>query len=117
MFRNNLKVHLCALLFILAFAVPQFASAQTNGTFQNIGTNEPTLYPNPIKKILTITTTTKAVDVKINIHALDGRLIHTSYHKAEAGKVDVDLSKLNRGLYVLMLTIDNKRTGHKILKD
>ena len=117
MFRNYLKVYLCALLFVIAFAVPQFASAQTNGTFQSIGTNDPTLYPNPIKKILTITTGSTAADVKINIHALDGRLIHTSYHKAEAGKVNVDLSKLNKGLYVLMLTIDNKRTGHKILKD
>ncbi len=81
-------------------------------------TNSISLYPNPIKNILNITTGSNETSaVKIDIHALDGRLMHTSQHRAEFGRVGVDLAKLNKGLYVLTLTIGNTKTVHKILKD
>jgi hypothetical protein len=81
-------------------------------------TNSISLYPNPIKNILNITTGSSETNaVKIDIHALDGRLVHTSQHRAEFGRVGVDLAKLNKGLYVLTLTIGNTKTVHKILKD
>ena len=80
--------------------------------------NSISLYPNPVKSVLNIATgLSESNAVKVDIHALDGRLIHTSQHKAEYGQVSVDLSKLNKGLYVLTLTIGNSKTVHKIIKD
>ncbi|RYE23652.1 MAG: T9SS type A sorting domain-containing protein [Sphingobacteriales bacterium] len=76
------------------------------------------LYPNPVKNVLNITTgTNESNNVKVDIHALDGRLVHTSLQRAEYGQVSVDLSKLNKGLYVLTLTVGNSKTVHKIIKD
>ncbi len=81
-------------------------------------TNAISLYPNPVKSTLNITTgLSESNAVKVDIHALDGRLVHSSQHRAEYGQVGVDLSKLNKGLYVLTLTIGNSKTVHKIIKD
>lgn len=81
-------------------------------------TNSISLYPNPVKSTLNITTgLSESNNVKVDIHALDGRLVHSSQHRAEYGQVGVDLSKLNKGLYVLTLTIGNSKTVHKIIKD
>ncbi len=76
------------------------------------------LYPNPVKNVLNITTGSgDSNNVKVDIHALDGRLVHSSVQKSEYGQVSVDLSKLNKGLYVLTLTVGNSKTVHKIIKD
>jgi len=81
-------------------------------------TNSISLYPNPVKNILNITTGSSETNtVKVDIHALDGRLMYSSQQRAEYGQVSVDLSKLNKGLYVLTLTIGNSKTVHKIIKD
>ena len=83
-----------------------------------LSTNTISLYPNPVKSILNITTGSNESNiVKIDIHGLDGRLMHTSSQRAEYGQVSVDLSKLNKGLYVLTLTVGNSKTVHKIIKD
>ncbi|MCY1509095.1 hypothetical protein D9M68_434250 [compost metagenome] len=76
------------------------------------------LYPNPVKNTLTINTGSLDNNrVKVEVNALDGRLVHSSQQTAEYGRVSIDLSKLNRGLYVLTLTIGNQKTVHKIIKD
>ena len=76
------------------------------------------LYPNPVKNKLTINTGSSEPNVvKVEIHALDGRLVQNTIHKAEYGQVSVDVSKLNKGLYVLTLSIGNSKTVHKVIKD
>ncbi len=76
------------------------------------------LYPNPVKDILNINTGSSDSNmVKVDVHALDGRLMYTSSKRPEYGKVSVNLSKLNKGLHVLILTIGNSKTVHKIIKD
>lgn len=80
--------------------------------------NAITLFPNPVKKVLNITTgSLEGSNVKIEIHALDGRLVYNGTQRTEYGQVAVDLGNLNKGLYVLTLTIGNNKTVHKILKD
>ncbi|MGF1923247.1 MAG: T9SS type A sorting domain-containing protein [Bacteroidia bacterium] len=81
-------------------------------------TNSISLYPNPVKNTLNINTGLSTSNtVRVDIHALDGRLVHTSQHRAEYGQLGVDLSKLNKGLYVLTLTVGSSKTVHKIIKD
>jgi len=76
------------------------------------------LYPNPIKDVLNISTgSTDSSPVKIDIHGLDGRLMHSSQQLAAYGRISLDLSKLSKGLYVLTLSIGNTKTVHKIIKD
>ncbi len=74
------------------------------------------IYPNPVKNVLNIATGSNEA-VKIEIHALDGRLMQTSKHVPDYGQVSVDVSKLNKGLYVLTLSIGNSKTMHKVIKD
>ena len=81
-------------------------------------TNRISLYPNPVKDILYISTGSNESSLaKIEIHSLDGRLVHASQHIAAYGRVGVDLSKLSKGLHVLTLSIGNTKTIHKVLKD
>jgi hypothetical protein len=76
------------------------------------------LYPNPVKNTLNINIgSSEQTTVKVEIHALDGRLTQRGEYIAEFGQVAVDLSKLNKGLYVLTLSIGNSKTVHKVLKD
>ncbi|MEJ5993591.1 T9SS type A sorting domain-containing protein [Pedobacter sp. Du54] len=80
--------------------------------------NSVSLYPNPVKNRLNIATGGGEKNpVKVEIHALDGRLMHSSMHLSEYGQVGVDVSKLNKGLYVLTLSIGNSKTVHKVVKD
>ncbi|RYG22361.1 MAG: T9SS type A sorting domain-containing protein [Chitinophagaceae bacterium] len=80
--------------------------------------NSISLYPNPVKNMLNITTggaDKKAV--KVEIHALDGRLVQSSQYLPEYGQVAVEMSRLTKGLYILTLTIGNSKTVHKVIKD
>ncbi|KQB99358.1 T9SS type A sorting domain-containing protein [Pedobacter sp. Hv1] len=83
-----------------------------------ITTNRISLYPNPVKDMLYISTgSTESNQAKIEVHSLDGRLVHTSQHISEYGRIGVNLSKLSKGLHVLTLSIGNTKTIHKIIKD
>jgi pyrimidine deaminase RibD-like protein len=76
------------------------------------------LYPNPVKDILNISTARiDSNPSKIDIHAVDGRLVHSSQQLAGDGRISLDLSSLSKGVYVLTLSIGNTKTVHKIIKD
>ncbi len=76
------------------------------------------LYPNPVKNVLNINTgSSDASKVKVDVYALDGRLVHSVEQLAQYGQLSVDVSQLNKGLYVLALTIGNVKTVHKVIKD
>lgn len=80
--------------------------------------NTISLYPNPVKNILNISTgNNEKGTVKVDIHALDGRLMQSTQHVSEYGQVKVDVSKLNKGLYVLTLSIGNSKTVYKVIKE
>lgn len=76
------------------------------------------LYPNPVKNTLNINTASSNSNiVKVDIHALDGRLVLNGQYPITDGQTQVDVSRLNKGLYVLTLTNGNVKSVHKILKD
>ncbi|RYG22363.1 MAG: T9SS type A sorting domain-containing protein [Chitinophagaceae bacterium] len=76
------------------------------------------LYPNPVKNMLNISIGhSETKPVLVEIFALDGRLVHTSRYMAEHGLVTLDASKLNRGLYVVSLSVGNSKTVHKVVKE
>lgn len=78
--------------------------------------NNISIYPNPVKNMLNIATGNNE-QTKIEIHALDGRLMQVSKHTPEYGQLSIDVSKLNKGLYVLTLSVGTTKTVHKIIKD
>ena len=76
------------------------------------------LYPNPVKNVLNINTgSNDSALVNVEIYALDGRLVQRNKYLAEYGQVSVAVSTLNKGLYVLTLTIGNSKTVHKVVKE
>lgn len=75
------------------------------------------LYPNPVKNILNISIgVNETTPIKVEIYTLDSRLIQTSQHFPKYGQINIDMSKLNKGLYVLTLTMGNSQTVHKFIK-
>ncbi|RZK49527.1 MAG: T9SS type A sorting domain-containing protein [Pedobacter sp.] len=79
--------------------------------------NTLSIYPNPVVDELNINT--GSIDnkpVKVDIHGLDGRLVYSKVLTPAYGQVKIDLRQLNKGVYVLSLTIGKDKTIHKVVK-
>jgi hypothetical protein len=75
------------------------------------------VYPNPFSNTLNLDLgNNKVKKAIISIFTLDGKQIFTSNHYNAEGVVQLDLSSLNSGLYMLKLSADNLETIFKIVK-
>ncbi len=75
-------------------------------------------YPNPFTNSLSINTGTMD-DKKVNVqvYTRTGLLVYSGNHQNQMGKIDLDLSKLTRGLYILCLDMGNTHSTLKIIKN
>jgi sugar lactone lactonase YvrE len=66
-------------------------------------------YPDPFQNTLNVNLGDNAVtSAKLTIHsAVDGKLVYSGKYVNQSGVIQLDVSKLNNGLYVLYLTLDN----------
>ncbi len=75
------------------------------------------IYPNPVVNELNINTgSLDNKPVKVDIHGMDGRLVFSRQLTPSFGQVKIDLSQLNKGVYVLSLTVGKDKTIHKVVK-
>lgn len=70
------------------------------------------VYPNPSEGIFTIALNE---DAQVEVYNLLGKLVYES--KAQAGKVTVDISNYQAGLYLLNVTSENGSITKKIIKE
>lgn len=73
--------------------------------------NNISIYPNPVKDVLNIQG--KSIEgANVEIHHMTGALVHKS--KLTNGKVNV--ANLNKGIYVVSVEVDGKKTTMKFIK-
>ena len=72
---------------------------------------ESNLYPNPVKKRLTIQNTTIVKSVKV--YSVRGQLLRTKLFEGSDTTVNIDLSQLSTGVYFLSV---NNSKGNKFVK-
>ena len=76
------------------------------------------LYPNPVKDKLTIQFNTVVDDtVKIDIFDMKGQQIYTLKTDLNENKVDLDLSAMSSGVYLVSIEMDTKTIIKRILLD
>jgi hypothetical protein len=82
---------------------------------ENFKLNQIAIYPNPTNDILNINYGTSTIDIKsIEIHDLLGKIVYQNNSKVES----IDLSNLNKGIYLInILTENNGKVTKKLIKN
>lgn len=75
-------------------------------------------YPNPFISMLNVNIGDATVqDVQVSvINVLNGRSVYQNHYVNQSGIIQLDLSKLESGLYTLNLVLDNKKLNFKVIK-
>jgi hypothetical protein len=86
---------------------------------ENIGLDQTTsISPNPFTDQIRIDFGDIPVEkIESAIYSSDGKLITTEINKKVNGNVNIDASKLEKGIYILRLIADKKTIYRKIVKD
>jgi len=98
----------------------QYINQQKPTGFDNVNDLEKKLYfayPNPfIDKVKINTNPSSMEKTHIKIYSTDGRLQQVYTEEGFTEQVELDLSKLNTGIYLMQITQDGKTSTQKILK-
>ena len=75
------------------------------------------IFPNPTKGIVTVNITNPPVDKPVTcaIYNPEGKRLHFIDSQFQSDKID--LSSYPNGIYVLVITVDNKKSEWKIIKE
>lgn len=82
--------------------------------------NTISLYPNPVENILHITSTNTLNNPEVFIYSMSGRLlIHTALldNGNLSGKYELDVTGINKGVYLLNLRSEGQSTTYKFIKN
>lgn len=82
-------------------------------SIEELNNSEFTIYPNPVKDIVTISIASKAVINKINLYSVTGKLIK----EIQLPKNQIDLSNLKSGIYFIEIISDKQKGVKKLLKN
>ena len=76
------------------------------------------VYPNPFTdKVNILLNNAIVTDLEISCYDLHGRLIFSTTKSDSSNKVELDVSNLSSGMYILRLTSDEKQTYTKLIKN
>ncbi len=84
-------------------------------SIEELNNNDFTIYPNPVKDIVTISIASKAVTVinTINLYSVTGKLIK----EIQLPKNQIDLGNLKSGIYFIEIISDKQKVVKKLLKN
>ncbi|TKS55769.1 carbohydrate-binding protein [Mesohalobacter halotolerans] len=78
---------------------------------------EPSVFPNPVKNVLFVTTNSSTTErVPIEIYDLNGRLLFSKIYKNSDNRLQIDMSGLKNGIFILKITTTEKTYNFKIIK-
>ncbi len=82
-------------------------------SIKELNNSDFTIYPNPVKDIVTISIASKAVTVinTINLYSVTGKLIK----EIQLPKNQIDLSNLKSGIYFIEIISDKQKVVKKLL--
>ena len=90
------------------FGAYEFNEIVTNVSEKMLNNNEPVLYPNPVIDKLNVNSTEI---VEISIHDITGKLIKTKNNSNV-----IDVSDLNKGVYLIKIKLVNSSYTQKFIK-
>ncbi len=82
-------------------------------SIEELNNSEFTIYPNPVKDIVTISIASKVVINTINLYSVTGKLIK----EIQLPKNQIDLSELKSGIYFIEIISDKQKVVKKLLKN
>jgi hypothetical protein len=88
-------------------------STYTENPSLPISSNPIKIYPNPVSDILTVELPENLADATVNLFDITGRLQITRQIPASQKKIQVDVSSLKAGIYLLNMTVQNRIIGVK----
>jgi len=99
-------------------------SVKTNNDCQGIYeetiimTNDPIVYPNPVQgnKLFINTGNLSETSVAIEIFNLAGNLVSSTAHPINKGVLEIDISNLAKGMYILKIATSNDTFNYKIIR-
>jgi endoglucanase len=99
-------------------------SVKTNNDCQGIYeetiimTNDPIVYPNPVQgnKLFINTGNLSETSVAIEIFNLAGNLVSSTAHPINRGVLEIDISNLAKGMYILKIATSNDTFNYKIIR-
>jgi hypothetical protein len=94
---------------------PSLANCTTLSA-DTFNTSDYKIYPNPATNTITITSNRNLGDVKLQLVDINGRMVLTK-STTLSRNVDLDISGLQSGLYVLKIVGEYNSTNHKIIKE
>ena len=79
---------------------------------------KPVVFPNPIKNnLLNINSVDfYKQETPIEIYDLTGKLLFSKIHKSETNQLNIDVSKIPNGMYLLKIVIADETFNYKIIK-
>ncbi|GAA3512542.1 hypothetical protein GCM10022393_27890 [Aquimarina addita] len=87
-----------------------------SGVSEDKITSNISIYPNPIENIMSLSGL--ANDVRVHVYSIGGTLVKNQLLKDSQTQVDMDMSALAKGLYIVKVYSDTKETTvHKIMKN
>ena len=87
-------------------------SSENTKTIDNIK-----IFPNPSKGKITLSNIKNIDFESVKIYSVLGRLVKDIHVEKGASKLDIDLSHLNRGIYLLNLKSDDSSATKKLVID
>ena len=82
-------------------------------------TEELVFYPNPVSNLLNILVTPISEtdqEIPVSIYAVGGQQLFSNSYQLSNGKIEIDVSQLPKGVYVVSLNSNGKIVKHKIIK-
>ena len=73
------------------------------------------VYPNPVTNNLIITTTESIGQTKVSIYSMTGKLIYTT--EVDKNQTKIDMSKFDKGCYILNISAPKGIKTYKIIKE
>ncbi|WP_337899620.1 T9SS type A sorting domain-containing protein, partial [Mesomycoplasma ovipneumoniae] len=92
------------------FKVSAYDASLSNASFD---TSNFVAYPNPVKDVLNLSSKTAISNVKV-INLLGQEVVNA---KANTNDVQVDISALNAGAYIVNITVDDTVHSIKVIKE
>lgn len=117
-FRDNLQVNFYYEMYVKSKCTNNVSSEWVGPLYTNqiklgtsdIGLNDFSVYPNPVKDLLTIKSNDSVKNVKI--YSIDGKKV------AEESSTSVDMSKYPKGIYMMTIQfVDGRLSTQKIIKE
>ena len=92
---------------LISFDIPSidFSRANPRTAQKQEEANNISIYPNPVRDALMISTSNNSIIQKISIYTLQGREIFSEIYSSN--NVQIDVSSINAGIYLIHITKEN----------